>query len=87
MNTNYLPFGTFKPLGFVTASLRTRPSCADPSHPDKTYINCMSWLQTPSTLVVISAFLVLYRGRSTLLTFTRMCVPSNAPRQFYIGKK
>lgn len=67
------PWGTLNACLLVTASRNTRPSVADPSHPGKTYINCPSGEQVPSTLVVISPFLLRYLGLSCKGTLIFMC--------------
>lgn len=58
-------------------------SCAEPSHPGKIYVKCMSRVQAASTLVLSSPFLFLNLTLSLSPTRTLMCVLSKAPKQFY----
>src|ERR1044072_4303786 len=84
--TRNIPTSIFKPLCLLIASRNTLESAADPSHPDKTYANCMSRVQTPNTFVARCPFLVRYLALSATGTETGIYVPSNAPKQFYLSK-
>lgn len=65
------------------ASLRTRPSAADPSHPVKRETKFMFLSQTARTLNETSPFLFRYLGLSVSGTRAWMYVPSNAPKHPY----
>ena len=78
-----IPIGTLRPWGRFTASLKTRASPADPSHPGWTYVNRISRSQAANVFVVICPFLFLNRGLRALGTKMLICVPSRAPRHPY----
>lgn len=68
----------------VKTSLSTFESCAEPSHPLRTYINCRSKSQAPKTFCDMNPLRLRKLGASHADTVAKMCVPSMGPTQSYI---
>ena len=68
--------------GLSIASRKIRVSCALPSQPAQTNVNCMSKLHAAITFWVGTPFLSINGIWFSEETHARTCVPSIAPTQF-----